>query len=518
MIILNGWALCITYKVTVKLGLASYILNTETTQTFPDEHLDAYPSYYPRNVVEESVRPFRKGLVKAYFEYVHTSFALLGPQIPSTIAKSATLMSSIYCLAQAYFTPAQSLDPWLFTDFNKQALHIETHNVKLETVEAALLFAQRHARLIRAPTMPGMCAEIGSIIGMSHDLGLNIDPIDWDISDTERRRRRRLWWGVYVQDKWSALTLGRPSYLHDEQNDVSMLTMADFALEGSLQPSPANEKPAQLFIGVTTLSVILSNILANFFTVKAINSRQTMALDELESICTSFEDKLKKWQVTHLEPALVKRSFPDPTGLKPYINASYYASNLGLGSLELAFYTVQITLYRVILRSVLSKFSKSDPFFAHLRQRGKVAASSVLKLLEVLSVARSSAFWWSTSKINFAIAGSFMISMFLCSVSSEEGQYWMDQVMFYRKLLRAHINGFDVTKHASIRLDLLANCGSASELPKSPPDITCQAQQSMARSEGWEIENVLPMEDLDMDWLSSLPAESPFNMHNFGLI
>ncbi|OBT61201.1 hypothetical protein VE03_08712 [Pseudogymnoascus sp. 23342-1-I1] len=226
-----------------------------------------------------------------------------------------------------------------------------------------------------------------------------------------------------------------------------------------------------------------------------------MALHELESICTSFEDELKEWQVKHLEPALAKKSFPDPTG-----------------SLELAFYTVQITLYRGILRSVLSKFSKSDPFFAYLRQRGKEAASSVLKLLELLSVARSSAFWWSTSKINFAIAGSFMISMFLCSVSGEEGQYWMDQVMFYRKLLRAHINGFDVTKHASIRLDLLANCGSAGEVPKSPPDITCQAQQSVARSEGWENENLLPMEDLDMDWLSSLPAESPFNMDNFGLI
>ena len=66
------------------------------------------------------------------------------------------------------------------------------------------------------------------------------------------------------------------------------------------------------------------------------------------------------------------------------------------GSLELAFYTVQITLYRGILRSVLSKFSKSDPFFAHLRQRGKEAASFVLKLLEELSVARSSAFWWSS--------------------------------------------------------------------------------------------------------------------------
>lgn len=94
----------------------------------------------------------------------------------------------------------------------------------------------------------------------------------------------------------------------------------------------------------------------------------------------------------------------------------------------------------------------------------------------------------------------------------------MDQVIFYRKLLRAHINGFDVTKHASIRLDLLANSRGAGEFPKSPPDSTCPAQQFVARSESWEIENMPLIEDLDMDWLSSLPAELPFNTHNFGLI
>ncbi len=40
------------------------------------------------------------------------------------------------------------------------------------------------------------------IVGMSHDLGLNVDPINWTILDTEKRRRRRLWWGVYMLDKW----------------------------------------------------------------------------------------------------------------------------------------------------------------------------------------------------------------------------------------------------------------------------------------------------------------------------
>jgi hypothetical protein len=40
------------------------------------------------------------------------------------------------------------------------------------------------------------------MVAMAHDLGLNIEPTDWDISEAEKRRRRRIWWAVYMQDKW----------------------------------------------------------------------------------------------------------------------------------------------------------------------------------------------------------------------------------------------------------------------------------------------------------------------------
>jgi hypothetical protein len=95
------------------------------------------------------IGPYREALINAFFDVVHKSFPVLGPQTPFTIPNHSTLLVSIYCLAQPYHPPAQSVDPWLFTDFNKQALPIETHTAKLETVEAALLFAQRHASLIR---------------------------------------------------------------------------------------------------------------------------------------------------------------------------------------------------------------------------------------------------------------------------------------------------------------------------------------------------------------------------------
>lgn len=102
-------------------------------------------------------------------------------------------------------------------------------------------------------------------------------------------------------------------------------------------------------------------------------------------------------------------------------------------------------------------------------------ASSVVNLLETLSVSRRSAFWLAgkpevllfafilglttniVSQLNFATAGSFMIFMFLHSTVDGENDYWMNKLSKYRTLLRAHLPGFGVTKHALIRLDLLAS-------------------------------------------------------------
>lgn len=69
--------------------------------------------------------------------------------------------------------------------------------------------------------MPGLMAEIGNVrkfdieqsrirtmlnqmqlVGMAHDVGLNVDPTNWKIPESEKKRRKRLWWGIYMQDKW----------------------------------------------------------------------------------------------------------------------------------------------------------------------------------------------------------------------------------------------------------------------------------------------------------------------------
>lgn len=124
-----------------------------------------------------------------------------------------------------------------------------------------------------------------------------------------------------------------------------------------------------------------------------------------------------------------------------------------------------------------------------------------------------------------------MISMFLCSVSDEESQYWMDQIAFYRKLLRAHATGFEVTKHASIRLDLLADRGgvyassstTVSEQCANDPQpvyhqLSTQTEDNETAATTSATIDILPAIDPNEDWLFQLPSLSPFGVHDFGLV
>lgn len=198
-------------------------------------------------------------------------------------------------------------------DFNSQALPIEARNAKLETVEAALLHAQRHTYVFRAPTMPGMWAEVGTIVGMSQDVGLNIDASTWNIPEGQKKRRKRLWWAVYMQDKWAALTLGRPSYIHDDQNDVGDLEVTDM-IPDQRAVADVRGLPARVFVAAARLTVILSDILSQLYTVKGVKRLHSLEIQDCHDIANAFLARLDRWREEHLAPLLEHHIMHDPTG------------------------------------------------------------------------------------------------------------------------------------------------------------------------------------------------------------
>lgn len=109
----------------------------------------------------------------------------------------------------------------------------EIHTPHLSVVQAALLYLHKprtEARSAAADT-PFHWSFMGVILGLSSSLALHLDCQDWLIPPWEKRLRRRLWWMIYVEEKWRSLLGGFPTLISDDQWDVSELTKDDFFID-----------------------------------------------------------------------------------------------------------------------------------------------------------------------------------------------------------------------------------------------------------------------------------------------
>lgn len=43
---------------------------------------------------------------------------------------------------------------------------------------------------------------LSAAVAMAHSLGLNHDPVTWEVPQSEKNLRMRIWWALLVHDKW----------------------------------------------------------------------------------------------------------------------------------------------------------------------------------------------------------------------------------------------------------------------------------------------------------------------------
>lgn len=286
----------------------------------PENHLDARPAHYPPVSLLEPSYPLHHELLTAYFEAIHTSYPLLDPtRFIKGNKIDLPLLGAMYALARPFCPAATDLPFAPIHSFVFQALPVETRTPRLETIEAALLFLQRHTQIHRAPTMPGLYAEIGSLVGTAHDAGLHNDPSSWDLSPSDRSRRKRLWWAVYISDKWAALGLGRPSYIHEDNCNVPLLREDDVpaaTIGGGLLAKTS----VKMFVAMARLSQILSAVLTTFYTLKAAEQISRATTADVLNVKNYFEQQLKEFHTRYLIPLTnVTDVFLDHTGMSHHL-------------------------------------------------------------------------------------------------------------------------------------------------------------------------------------------------------
>lgn len=229
-------------------------------------------------------------------------------------------------------------------------------------------------------------------MSLAQILGLTRECSEWtSIPTWEMTLRKRLWYGVFIMDKWGSLGAGMPSHIRGE--DVDVLPLTDGDLEPPSFDTASNTIPGFLepeadsihFCLLSELTVILSDIMDSFYSLRAIQRTSKNLRLSLE-LAKPLRSRLKVWHDS-LPPSLSLRHSErrDSRGM---------ARLSGNPSLSLAYIVATITLFRALLRP-LENSAEEEHGRNAVRVGAKECAKEVVEFVENLGRGALDAFWHS---------------------------------------------------------------------------------------------------------------------------
>lgn len=161
-----------------------------------------FQEVYPYNMVvyrEYFLRDYDVGSGKYYSDVLFYSICALG----------ALQYDDMLNLSDVFAGQAQTL------------LYSTLDSPDLTTLQALVLLGYREIAVGRASKGWLFC---GMAFRLAHEMGLHLDPTNWDGSTTEtsgdREILRRVYWAVFIADKQLSLYFGRPPALYPGESDV----------------------------------------------------------------------------------------------------------------------------------------------------------------------------------------------------------------------------------------------------------------------------------------------------------
>lgn len=234
-----------------------------------------------------------------------------------------TLLASVYIVAATALGDGIQASVKSILDVNRleklafRLFEESLSNPTLSTVQAGLL-------LIQSSSCDSNIMN-AQLIGIAHELGLQLDCSLWKLADEEKFLRKRLAWALYMQDKWCSLIHGRPSLISKAQWAVQQLSERELPVDSDASRSDgaaADEakRGQDLFTQLIDLTEILATVLDTFYTLQAMSDVDKAGENGTRLIlerAKPVQIKLKEW-FTHL-----------PLSLKMDINTSGKPSSTG---------------------------------------------------------------------------------------------------------------------------------------------------------------------------------------------
>ncbi|CAK7264539.1 hypothetical protein SEPCBS119000_001048 [Sporothrix epigloea] len=239
-------------------------------------------------------------------------------------------------------------------------------------------------------SMMGNSMQLGSAVSLANSLGLNRDPTDWDnIPEHEKQLRKRIWWGLFVHDKWCSLAYGTPPRIQRSQHDVPLPQINDLVPDDATDASMSEQnEAAQIYVALVSLTGVLDLYLENIYNLHE-DSQKASAIRHLS-------DKLAEWEATlrgDLRRIVLRGTV--------MTNRDYPGS----ANLRLAYLAVQLLRQRVEPETLPEEAIGYNTGHNAVQK----AAEDIVFLVEELTEGQLADFWLPTSAFTLASAATSLL-------------------------------------------------------------------------------------------------------------
>ncbi|KAK1985938.1 fungal-specific transcription factor domain-containing protein [Colletotrichum cereale] len=256
---------------------------------------DRNPAFLKCQIIEKLLEPMLPDVVELFFEKPNRCFPLLDRNsfekrfTEDRLHISPALLSCLYAHTTTYWAQSPRLvtrhrpDTRFIWNQANDALYSEIHlSPGISTLLGILLNISGRP----LTSIIGNGLLLGSAISLCHSLGLNRDSSDWDVPEAERLLRTKIWWAIFVYDKWSSLAYGTPPQLRNGQYDVSIPTAEQLC---GPAPKPVDLEATSVYLAFVSLSRFLDRYLEHIYDLE-----KTLATGpcDLEVLLTQWEDSL----------------------------------------------------------------------------------------------------------------------------------------------------------------------------------------------------------------------------------
>ncbi|KAG0351627.1 Transcriptional activator of fatty acid utilization, partial [Gamsiella multidivaricata] len=241
-------------------------------------------------------RDLAEHLIDCYFTYVHPNMPVLHKPTfmrqyrnPDPSKRPAVvLLNAMYAIASRFsshpeITGAGS-DPEGFGDeyFDraKRLIDYEYELPRQSSIQALLLMVTY--RFMSAKSGGRVWVLLGMATRMAQDLGMHRNSARWHLPPLETEIRKRLWWAIYIMDRWVSAGMGRPLAIDDNDCDVDYPSVVeqDWADPDGSGDSPVEDSEKlkeescfalRYFVETIKLATILGQILQRVYSAQTRN-------------------------------------------------------------------------------------------------------------------------------------------------------------------------------------------------------------------------------------------------------